>query len=98
MSKPQPRTRREWEDSLRERLLQEKVQYELIAAEYKRLAAIGSDVQNLDGTLAVRQAIALQKSHYESYLLAVRQFNDLILYGKLPTDVRTAPSQKKDLA
>ena len=79
-------------------MLHEKVQYELIAAEHKRLGAIGSDVQNVDGALAVRQAIALQKSHYESYSLAVRQFNDLLLHGKLPTDVRTVPSQKKDPA
>jgi hypothetical protein len=85
MNDPQ-QARRDLEDALMKRLQSAQAAYNVAKAEHERLASIIADVglNHPDGSLALSQAVKLDRAALDAYAAALKDFTDLTIHSKPP--------------
>jgi hypothetical protein len=81
--------REEIEDLLRDRLEWARLQHEIARTEFMQVCNnIPSGLPQPDGTQRLQNAARDLRASREAFEVAVTRFNDLILRGKIPDDLR----------
>ena len=81
-----PKTKEEWEETLRERMAKAQAEYQCVSDECKRLMAISKDAERPDSSVALGQALALKTVQMTNYMAVLRQFTDFTVRGKIPEE------------